>query len=113
MPHGQGIFNRYVYFIPKKRGYWAVAVILLCHLVLVAVIVVLYISRSGQGNVLGQAWIAVAQLKNEEMENLCQTHEVLTDEVVKKLPKERGVARKRVGLVHDEIKGYVIKSLHE
>lgn len=97
----------------RRRGYWAVAVIIVCHLVLVLGIVGLYIAWGGPGNILGQAWSSVTQLRSQEMGHIFQNGDILMDEDVKKLLKKQGVRKRRVGLVHDDVQGFVIGSLRE
>ncbi|PVI03249.1 hypothetical protein DM02DRAFT_698120 [Periconia macrospinosa] len=95
----------------KKRGYWAAAAIIACHFLIMSVISILYISGSGEGDILGQAWVAVTQLKSDEAALIGQNDGTLMDRDVKKLLKENDLANKRVGLVNNNGQGYVIGSL--
>ena len=93
------------------RGYWAVAAILLCHLGLVLVIVVLYIRVAGPENLLGHAWTAVGQLRSEELDSILGIEQCVTDKDVGLLLKQRGIAKKKVGLAEDENGRVRIKSV--
>lgn len=96
----------------RNYGYWIVATVIACHFLLVVTVFTLYIAGSGDGDVLGQAWAAMTQLKSEEVEYIRQKNEVLTDQAVRELLKKEGLQQRKVGLVYDESQGYTIKSLH-
>lgn len=97
----------------KKRGYWAVTSIIVCHFILISIIIVLYISGGGDGDVLGQAWVIVSQLKSEEVELICHSNDTMMDRDVKRLLEENALAHRRVGLVNCRDREYMIRSFPE
>jgi hypothetical protein len=93
-------------------GYWVVAAMLACHLGIVIVIAALYVCVSGEGNVLGNSWEAVGQLKSEEIEQTLDGTSMQTDHEIRMLLKRKGVSDRRVGSSLDQSGQYRIGSLH-
>ena len=98
--------------LPEARPY-TVAAIIVCHFILISIIILLYLSGGDNGDILGQAWVAVNQLQNEEALLIRQSSAAVMDGDVKRMLKENGIAHRKVGLVDHGGQGHVIGSLQE